>query len=159
MHRTGRTPLLAGAALALAAAAAGCTADAPKQQAAEVRTDAQQLTRCATLPAEADSVHWTYRALGTPDSRVPGPTDYGLDGLARLAAGEAARLRGSATWTPAPDDRQPPAELAALLDHPVSGWLRTPALDDESSSGTPHFLLDPDTGTLYFWAVNPHCQG
>lgn len=22
---------------------------------------------------------------------------------------------------------------------------------------TPRFLLDPDTGTRYFWAVNPHC--
>ncbi|WP_033216525.1 hypothetical protein [Kitasatospora phosalacinea] len=157
MHGAGRTPLLIGAALALASAATACTADAPKPQAAEVRTDAQLLAKCVTLPAEADGVHWTYRTLGTANPRVPGPTDYGLDGIAHLSDGEAARLHDTGTWTPAPATHQPPAELTALLDHPVGTWLRTPALDDDSSSSTPHFLLDPGTNTLYFWAVNPHC--
>ncbi|MFF4340648.1 hypothetical protein ACFY00_12005 [Kitasatospora sp. NPDC001540] len=158
MRRARRTTLLAAPALLLALAATACGQDdAPKQQAAEVRTDPQLLAKCATLPAEAESVHWTYRALGVQNSRVPGPTDHALDGIARLSADEAARLRGTATWTPAPADHRPPAELAALLDHPVDTWLSTPALDDRSSSGAPHFLLAPDGGTLYFWAVNPHC--
>ncbi|MFC8718593.1 hypothetical protein [Kitasatospora sp. NPDC057198] len=170
MHRTGRTPLLLGAALALAAtlAATGCTTDGPErsdrteqsdgtdQPAAEVHTDTQLLARCTTLPAEADSVHWIYRGFGDPNSRLPGPIDYGLDGIAHLTDDGAARLRASATWEPTGDERQPPAELAALLDHPVSGWLRTPALDPAGSKPV-HFLLAPDSNTLFFWAVNPHC--
>ncbi|QKW18505.1 hypothetical protein HUT16_04980 [Kitasatospora sp. NA04385] len=163
MRTAGRAPLLAGSALApvlvlaLALAATACTADPPKQQPVEVRTDTASLAKCVTLPGRADSVHWTYRALGATDSRVPGPTDHALDGIARLADGEAARLHGSGTWTPADASHLPPAELTALLDHPVGSWLRTEALDDESSSSEPHFLLDPGTGTLYFWAINPHC--
>ncbi|WP_033250647.1 hypothetical protein [Kitasatospora phosalacinea] len=155
MRKAVRTLLPAGTALLLALAATACGTAEPKQQTAEVRTDAQLLAKCAALPAEADSVHWTYRTLGVQDSRVPGPTDRALDGLARLTPDGAARLRTTATWAPA--DHRPPAELAALLDRPVPTWLRTPALDGRSPSGAPHFLLDPDSDTLYFWAVNPHC--
>ncbi|MFE1319594.1 hypothetical protein [Kitasatospora phosalacinea] len=157
MREAVRTPLLAGTALLLALAATACEPAEPKQQTAEVRTDAQLLAKCATLPAEVESVHWTYRTLGVQDSRVPGPTDHALDGIARLTPDEATRLRETATWTPAPADHQPPAELAALLDHPVPTWLRTPVLDGQSSSGAAHFLLDPGSDTLYFWALNPHC--
>ncbi|MFC9622946.1 hypothetical protein ACFTXM_24150 [Streptomyces sp. NPDC056930] len=126
-------------------------------EAAAVSSDAGQLAKCVPLPGKTERVSWITHPLGTPDARVPGPTDHKWQGIAWLADGEAMRLRGIGTWQLQSPEIPLPKELAPLLDRRGS-WVRSPDLEEDSVDGSPHFLLNLDANALYFWAVNPHCR-
>jgi len=58
----------------------------------EVSTDVEALSRLITLPAPPVSAVWRRQVRGTPNSRVPGPTDWYLEALLTFDQDDAEKI-------------------------------------------------------------------
>ncbi|WP_405860618.1 hypothetical protein OG361_36745 [Streptomyces sp. NBC_00090] len=141
---------------------------------AEIRRDTAPILRRFPQFGTVTGVEWASAPLGKADSRVPGPTDYRLSGVATLAKADVRRLLKEYAWTPA---AEPPDVLAIIApgvpeESETSKAPKTPtgstaskriawrsseaftsAVTGDVYSAT--FHLDPVTGTMVFDAVNP----
>lgn len=157
------------------------TEQSPPQ--AEIRRDTAPVLRRFPQFGTVTGVEWASAPLGKAGSRVPGPTDYRLSGVATLAESDVRRLLKEYAWTPA---AEPPDVLAIIAPSvpeeseasPASKASKTPMASTASTASTASkgiawrtseaftsavsgdvysatFHLDPVTGTMVFDAVNP----
>lgn len=144
-------------ALSLATVLVACTSTAKSTDGNEVRTDSEPLERrFATLGPLSDA-HWLSVVLGTPDSRVPGPTDFRVVGFAQLRAGAVASIVGASRrdFQPAKPNQLP--ETLVQFMPKRARWVRSESFDrqmtGETYSGV--FYFDPGADWVYFDTTNP----
>ncbi|MEU0398847.1 hypothetical protein ABZ318_01085 [Streptomyces sp. NPDC006197] len=136
------------------------TGTAPRQQRqspeAEVRTDREPVEKRFPQFGRFTGVEWAATPLGQADSRVPGPTDVRLSGVATLARADVQRLLKEYDWVPA---GQPPAVLGSIASEVPEGaaWRTSGEFTSEVTRDvyTGSFHLDPEAGVMVFDAVNP----
>ncbi|MFE2556197.1 hypothetical protein ACFXGT_09195 [Streptomyces sp. NPDC059352] len=144
---------------------------------AEIRRDTAPILRRFPQFGTVTGVEWASAPLGKADSRVPGPTDYRLSGVATLAKADVRRLLEEYAWTPS---AEPPDVLAIIApgvpeESETSKASKTPTGSTASTASkgiawrsseaftsavtgdvySATFHLDPATGTMVFDAVNP----
>ncbi|SEB99286.1 hypothetical protein [Streptomyces sp. TLI_105] len=123
---------------------------------AEVRTDREPVEKRFPQFGRFTGVEWAAAPLGQANSRVPGPTDVRLSGVATLAEADVRRLLKEYDWVPA---AQPPAVLGSIVPEVPEGteWRTSEEFTSEVTRGvyTGSFHLDPGAGTMVFDAVNP----
>ncbi|MFI5648237.1 hypothetical protein [Kitasatospora sp. NPDC051705] len=170
MHTSGfRTRLLlAGVALALAPA---CTSGQPGRGAesppasssasAEVRQDVAPLHRRFPELGELSAAKWVGTVLGAgsgADARldVPGPSDVGLGGVARVEPAALASITASGTWQEGAIACPVPGPLATEVGS-GSTWLHSEAFDRtvtrDQYPGS--FYFERRSSRVYFCTVNP----
>ena len=131
----------------------GGAAAAPSSEEAPVRTDTQPLIEEFPALGSLGEVHWQGGRLGNDD--VPGPSTYFIKAAITLAPAALSRLSSTYTFTPAPTEPQPPAELVPFLDG-TGPWSSSAELDQElSTQGWPTQLhVRLDSGTAYLSAMS-----
>ncbi|WP_369147706.1 hypothetical protein [Streptomyces sp. R44] len=101
-------------------------------------------------------VEWAAVPLGTADSRVPGPTDIRISGVATLAKADVQRLLKEYDWVAA---EVPPDVLGGIAPKVPKGaeWRTSEEFTSEVTRNvyTGSFHLDPRAGVMVFDAVNP----
>jgi hypothetical protein len=161
-----RHPLLLPALVAAGLlAASGCgPVDAPKGAAASApgpaggpaafvfRTEKEPIEGRFRWLAPVRSVRWTAFALGNADDRVPGPTDYEVDGVAWLTPAQLTALRADWTW-----HQESPADYPPGLDPSLATgtWWHSDEFDAARHLESGRFYLDPERGEVYFSVLNP----
>ncbi|MFF0291462.1 hypothetical protein [Streptomyces sp. NPDC005262] len=144
-------------ALGLATVLVACTSTAKSADGNGVRTDSEPLERRFVALGPLSGAHWLGVVLGTPDSRVPGPTDVRVVGFARLRAGAVASIVGATRrgFRSAKPD-QLPSTLVQFMPKKAR-WVRSESFDrqvtGETYSGM--FYFDPGADWVYFDTVNP----
>ncbi|WP_190160374.1 hypothetical protein [Streptomyces litmocidini] len=122
----------------------------------EVRTDREPVEKRFPQFGRFTGVEWAAAPLGRADSRVPGPTDIRLSGVATLAKADVQRLLKEYRWVPA---ARPPVVLEGIAPEVPEGgeWRTSEEFTSEVTRDvhTGSFHLDPEAGTMVFDAVNP----
>ncbi|MFJ9609775.1 hypothetical protein ACIRS1_25880 [Kitasatospora sp. NPDC101176] len=172
MHTSGfRTRLLlAGAVLALTPACStghpgrGAESAPPSSSAsAEVRQDVAALHRRFPELGELSAARWVGTVLGAGGGSganarldVPGPSDVGLDGVARVEPAALASITASGTWQEGVIACPVPGPLAAEVGS-GSTWLHSEAFDRtvtrDQYPGS--FYFERRSSRVYFCTVNP----
>ncbi|MFI1654600.1 hypothetical protein ACH4ZU_06605 [Streptomyces sp. NPDC020472] len=122
---------------------------------AEVRTDRAPVERRFPQFGRFTGVEWAAAPLGHADSRVPGPTDVRLSGVATLAKADVERLLKEYRWVPA---EEPPTVLGGIAPRVPEGakWRTSEEFTSEVTRNvyTGEFHLDAAAGLMVFDAVN-----
>ncbi|MFD4757835.1 hypothetical protein ACFWOJ_02740 [Streptomyces sp. NPDC058439] len=154
------------ALLLAATVATGCTvgpaadAKATSSKAAEIDTGTEPLAERLPKLGRIVSAHWQQKAPGA-DSRVPGPTDYHVSALMKLAPGSVAALTASTQMQPAAVGTEPesisiPAELTEFAPTGAQ-WVHSRVLDESLvRADSAELYFDPVSDTVYLSATNVH---
>ncbi|MGA5195290.1 hypothetical protein [Streptomyces exfoliatus] len=137
------------------------SADAPSRSAeqtppVEVRRDRGPVLKRFPQLGNITGVEWASAPLGSGSSRVPGPTDFRLSGVATLAEADVRRLQAEYHWVPGQGS---PAVLEVIAPKVPAGtsWQMSEGFTSAVTGDvyTATFRLDPATGVMVFDAVNP----
>jgi hypothetical protein len=96
---------------------------------------------------------WVENALGVQNARVPGPTDFVIEGFAWPSSGAVAKLRLLSDWSPS-NAPAPPRQLEGQSSE--THWLHSEKADKllTGGRGTGRFYLAQSSDLIYFSAVN-----
>lgn len=136
---------------------AGSSARSPESAEPEPTIERDKEPVLERFPEFGDitSVEWVAKDFGKP-SRMAGPTDFRVSGVAQLADADAERLRKEHDWVPA---EEAPATLAGISSRVPEGvaWEVSEGFTSQVTGGAfeATFFLDPETGVMVFDAVNP----
>ncbi|MFE7351837.1 hypothetical protein ACFU8Q_01240 [Streptomyces sp. NPDC057543] len=126
----------------------------------EIHTDTEPLAKRLPKLGRIISAHWQQKAPFA-DSRVPGPTDYHVSALMKLAPGSVAALTASTQMQPAAVGAEPesisiPAGLAEFAPAGAQ-WVHSRVLDETLvRADSAQLYFDPASDTVYLSATNVH---
>jgi hypothetical protein len=96
-------------------------------------------------------IEWDEVPLGSASSRIPGPTDYRLSGVAHFTKDDVRRLQQDYDWAPA---KKPPAVLKSVAPMVPKGaaWKVSAEYTSVITGDmyTAKFHFDPEAGVVVF---------
>ncbi|MFC0555748.1 hypothetical protein ACFFHJ_33090 [Planotetraspora thailandica] len=96
-------------------------------------------------------IEWDEVPLGSASSRIPGPTDYRVSGVAHFAKEDVRRLQQDYDWAPA---KKPPAVVESIAPFVPKGaaWKVNKEFTSEVTGDiyTARFHFDPQGGMIVF---------
>lgn len=154
-----RRRILGAALLATATALTACgwaPQQKPAQPTVEIRRDAAPVERRFPQLGRLDGVTWALWLPSSADSRMPGPTDYAVSGVARLSEADTRRLGEQYTWAAADDGPSLHDEVAGEVPQGVA-WQSSDTFEQDVTGGLyeASFHFDPDGRVMLFAATNP----